>query len=75
MLKVYETRKRSLIKAVSFRVIEIAVDSLILSFFVTPAVAIGLAISIEGLCLLAHFIFERIWNKINYGRHIYEQTE
>jgi len=72
MLKVYETKKRSLIKAVSFRVIEIAVDSLILSFFVTPAVAISLAVAIEGLCLSVHFIFERIWNKINYGRHIYE---
>jgi len=75
MLKVYETKKRSLIKAVSFRVIEIAVDSLILSFFVTPAVAISLAVVIEGLCLSAHFIFERIWNKINYGRHIYEEAD
>lgn len=77
MLKVYETRKRSLLKAISFRIIEIAIDSLILSFFVTPAIAVGLAVTIEGLCFILHFIFERIWNKINYGRHIIEdkQTE
>ena len=71
MLKVYETKRRSLLKALSFRVVEIAVDSLILSFFVTPVVAIGLAIALEGICLVLHFVFERGWNKIDYGRHIH----
>jgi len=71
-MRVNETRRRSLLKAVSFRILEIAVDSVILSFFVTTAVAVGLAILLEGLCLAAHFIFERVWNKINYGRVITE---
>lgn len=69
-MKVYETRKRSLLKAISFRIIEIAIDSLILSFFVTIPVAVGLAIAIEATCFLLHFVFERVWNKIDYGRHI-----
>jgi len=73
MLKVYETRRRSLLKAISFRVIEIALDSLILSFFITPVIAVGLAVAIEGLCFLLHFLFERGWNKINYGRCIVEE--
>ena len=69
-MKVNETRKRSLLKVVSFRVIEIALDTLILSFFVTPAVAVGLAVSLEVLCLMLHYAFERIWNRVAYGREI-----
>ena len=71
-LVVYETRTRSLLKAISFRVIEITIDSIILHFFgkLDVGLAIGLAVAIEGICLTLHFIFERVWNKINYGRII-----
>lgn len=70
MLKVYETKKRSLLKAISFRAIEIAVDSLMLSLFVAPTIAISLAVALESICFLLHFAFERVWNKINYGRYV-----
>lgn len=69
-LSVYETKLRSFLKAVSFRLIEITVDTIILSFFVTPPVAFGLSVTLELICLLLHFVFERIWNKIQYGRII-----
>ena len=69
-MKVNETRKRSLLKSTSFRVVEITIDSLILSFFITPAIAIGIAIAIEGICWGAQYVSERVWNKINYGREI-----
>ena len=69
-LKVHETKLRSLLKAISFRIIEISVDTFILSFFVTPQVALGLAISLELICFLLHFGFERIWNRIDFGRKI-----
>jgi len=68
--RVDETRTRSLLKALSFRIIEISVDTFILSFFVTTPVALGLAITLELICLLLHFVFERGWNKINFGRKI-----
>lgn len=71
-MKVNETRKRSLLKAISFRVIEIALDSAILSIFVELKTAVGLAILLEGLCLALHYGFERVWNKSQYGRHIIE---
>ena len=70
MLRVNETKKRSLLKAVSFRLVEVAVDTLILSFFVRPEVAFGLAAGLEGICLLLHYLFERVWNKTDYGREI-----
>jgi len=65
-----ETRKRSLLKAVSFRIVEIAVSTGILSCFVDIKVALGLAVSIELICLCLHYGCERIWNKIPYGRYI-----
>jgi len=65
----HETRKRSLLKAITFRVIEIAIDTIILSFFVVPHVAIGLAVGMECICFILHYLFERIWNKVNWGKH------
>jgi len=69
-MKINETRYRSLVKAVSFRILEIALDSFILSFFVEIYTAISLAITLEILCLILHYGFERIWNRVNWGREI-----
>jgi len=67
-MSIHETRRRSLLKAISFRIIEITLDSVILSIFVDTHVAIGLAIGLEAMCMGLHYGFERIWNKIQYGR-------
>jgi len=67
---IHETRRRSLVKAVSYRVIEVLVDTLILSFFVELQVAFWLAVGLEGICLLLHYIFERGFDRIQWGRYI-----
>jgi len=64
-----ETRARSLVKAVSWR---------ILAAIITACVALVMTKQLEfaakiGLIdttvkLLIYFLHERIWNKINYGR-------
>ena len=69
-MKINETRKRSFLKAISFRVIEIALDALILSFFITPAIAFGVAVSLEVMCLVLHYTFERLANRIQWGRYV-----
>jgi len=69
-VRVNESRKRSLLKAISFRIVEIAVDTLILSCFIEVFIAAGLSIALEGICLILHYIFERIFNRINYGREV-----
>ena len=69
-MKINETRKRSLLKAISFRVVEITASSIVLSFFVKPYEAIGLAVLLEGLCFGLQYLGERIWNKVGYGREI-----
>lgn len=70
MTKINETRKRSLLKAISFRILEIAIDTLILSCFVEVYLAAGLAVVLEGICLALHYCFERVWNRVPYGREI-----
>lgn len=67
---IHETRKRSLIKAVSFRIISISLDTLILATFLELDRAFGLAVVLEGACFLAHYIFERGWNRVQWGRYI-----
>ena len=67
-----ETRRRSLIKSVSFRIIEVIFTSMLLSLFVDAPIAVGLSVASEGICFTLHYIGERVWNKISYGRYIKE---
>ena len=67
---IHETRRRSLVKAVSFRIISISLDTLILATFLELDRAFGLAVVLEGACFLAHYSFERIADKIQWGRYI-----
>jgi len=73
--KVNETRKRSLVKAISFRIIEIIVDIFILFGLIKtglPALFIaGVgAIVIEAFCGIGYYLWERLWNRINWGREV-----
>lgn len=75
-LKVNETRKRSLLKGVTHRVVEVAIDTVaFIGLFeilqpITPPKALLLAILIEGICFATHYLNERVWNRIDYGRGI-----
>jgi uncharacterized membrane protein len=69
--KVNETPMRSFIKTMGFRIVEILLDTLILQI-ISENTALNLVVSImiEGLCWLLSFIWERIWNRIDFGREI-----
>jgi len=69
-MRIHETRKRSLLKGLTQRIIEVAVDTLILSFFATPHTALALAVIIELLCWGSHYANERLWNRFDYGREV-----
>lgn len=69
--KVNETHKRSLFKGISMRILEITIDTVLLSvlnFGVEKALIVS--IGIEGLCFVIHYINERLWNKVSWGRRI-----
>ena len=74
-MRINETRKRSFLKAGLFRVIEIAASTAILHFKagLDTEVAFRYAVVLELTCFAAHYGFERIWNKINYGRNILDK--
>jgi len=70
-LKVKETKSRSIRKAISWRLVAFVNSWLVLSISITHSDVINaLAMNVTGFILF--YIFERVWNKINYGRY-YEE--
>lgn len=71
-MKITETRTRSLIKSISFRAFEITVDTIFLSlvFGITIPHSILASIFIEFMCFAVHYITERLWNRIQWGRKV-----
>jgi uncharacterized membrane protein len=63
-----ETRKRSLLKSISWRLICILV-SILVSFFLTDkwdlAVAIGTTYNV--ITMILYYFHERIWNMVKWG--------
>lgn len=75
--EVNETRKRSLLKAVSGRIIEITIGTLVQGFLlsllgVPSPYELGFIMTLieETTCFCICFINERIWNKIDWGRNV-----
>jgi uncharacterized membrane protein len=69
--EVSETHKRSLLKGISSRVVEVLVDTAIISLAgVAPEVSLGLSIAVEASCFVLCYVIERIWNRIQWGRKI-----
>jgi len=70
--RVSESKLRSFIKALSFRIVEVIVDTIFLSFLFPGHIEISFlgAIGIEFICFLFGYLWERIWNKIHFGRKV-----
>jgi len=64
-----ETRKRSILKSITWRVICIAV-SILISFALTGqwdiAIAIGTVYNV--ITMILYYFHERIWNVVKWGR-------
>ena len=80
--RVNETRKRSLLKAILGRIVEITIGTLIfgtiLTFIGIPypyELGFGLNVAEETLCFLVTYGTERIWNKISWGRTVEDVNE
>jgi len=69
--KVSETRLRSLAKTSMSKGIEIAVDTIVIGVFISFGIPpIAIAVVIEAVCFGNHYIIERLWNKVQFGRKI-----
>ena len=64
-----ESHKRSIAKAVSWRVIAVLITTLTAYFF-TKSVELSLGIGLvdTGIKIFSYYGHERLWNRINFGR-------
>lgn len=65
-----EQRRRSIIKAITYRFISIIMDSII-AFLITKNAETTLFIVAvtNAISIIVYFIHERAWNRIPWGRH------
>ena len=66
---IVETKKRTLFKTISWRIVAVLNSFLVLTVNVTDNNFLNaLYMNITGFFI--YYIFDRIWSKINYGRKI-----
>jgi len=66
-----ETRKRSFLKGFTQRVLEIGIATPLVWLVAGIEIerALGVTVMAEGICWAFHYVNERIWNRIQYGRY------
>lgn len=66
-----DTTRRSWVKAVLWNLIGLAMMSLV-GMLVTGSVALGgaLALANTALGLVVYVIYERVWARVRWGRHV-----
>jgi len=66
-----ETRLRSLVKSLAYRIISI-IGTGLLSWFITKDIkeTISITLAIQVFLIILYYSSERIWDKINWGRKI-----
>jgi len=62
-----ETKKRSIFKSLSWRVVAVINSWTVLSLMLTKS-NFWNAIIMNATGFIFFYIFERVWNKINYGK-------
>lgn len=67
---IFETRRRTLVKAVLWNLIGLAVMALV-GFLLTGSWSVGGAMAVinAALGLTMYVIYERVWARISWGRH------
>ena len=68
---VKESRKRSLVKSVIYRIISI-IGTGILSWVITRDIgeALSVTLAIQAFLIVLYYVYERIWINIDWGREI-----
>ena len=66
---IIESKKRTLFKTISWRLVAILNSFLVLTFQITDSNFLN-AIYMNITGFFIYFVFERIWSNINYGRSI-----
>ena len=67
-MQIIETKKRTIFKTISWRIVAVLNSFLILTAHMTDSNLLN-AIYMNVTGFFAFYFFERVWSKINYGRH------
>lgn len=71
MTKVNETRTRSILKGITGRILEVILDTFLITIIGVPIeISFTISVIIEGLCFIAGYINERFWNFTDFGRTV-----
>jgi uncharacterized membrane protein len=76
-MKFYETKKRSFVKGVSWKIIGGIITAIIVYYLASLGYDAAKTASIVLVCqfsinVVAFFIHDRVWNRFNWGREIIE---
>lgn len=69
---VRDTKKRSILKALTGRALEVTIGTFIISIFILNNLEQSLVVAIlsECLCTATSYINDRIWNLSQFGREV-----
>ncbi len=64
-----DKRKRSIVKAITYRLVSILMDSAI-AYFITrnTSQTIALVLISNGISIMMYFVHERAWNRVSWGK-------
>ncbi len=69
-IRFFEHYKRSLTKAVTFRIIALCADFLVINALTQKSeVALGIIILTNSSSTILYFLHERVWNRIHWGKN------
>jgi adenylylsulfate kinase len=75
-LREKETVRRSIVKSVLYRILMVISDFVLLYFFSGKlSMSIGFAVVNNIYNTIAYFGYERIWDKIKWGKIIYKKGQ
>lgn len=67
----HEKHSRSIAKAISYRIVSICVDSIIVYAFTQKIeITLGIVILSNFLSTFIYYFHERVWNKFHFGRKV-----
>jgi uncharacterized membrane protein len=66
-----ETRVRSLVKTVTYRIISFT-GTIVVSWLITRDIkqTLSLTLAIQAFLIVLYYASERVWDRVNWGRHI-----
>lgn len=74
---VWESRRRSILKALTGRALEISIGTFVVSYFILGDItkSFGIATLHEMLCAITSYINDRIWNLSQWNRRVTHKGE